>query len=427
MAAAGLLAKEGSTLVTSTFGWLDHDEGARRRMMDVINLFREKGTLDELGIGTIRDTFAERFFPGTSTVQTRARYFLFIPWTYGLIEHERVPSNRADRHARDLQWRLVQSLRAGGEGANAGLIGIEAGENVQRLPSTIYWQGLRRWGIRLFDGSTDRYHASLDGHHRQERAARSSEGGELLDPVHRHWHGSLPPPPTDLLVRTTFTVTADEADFLTERVRRSAPESLLAACLTPVVMRVRGARSPWDLGGLGSLRIELQRDIADARRFSLVMEGAVLLYNRMLAELAAERAVCPDPTRVERYGKELDRWADEMIGAEDELAMWDRAGFWDRLYRMNPRIPPGATRFSDAWLALAIGGPRSVRDDTGARMLVRDRERRLKTTLARLQNPRALERWSGESGLGRLTYRWDSARRILVDILDGRRRLASAT
>jgi hypothetical protein len=34
-------------LTASTFGWLDHDEGERRRMMEVINLFREKGTLDE--------------------------------------------------------------------------------------------------------------------------------------------------------------------------------------------------------------------------------------------------------------------------------------------------------------------------------------------------------------------------------------------
>ena len=125
-------------MTTSTFVWLDHDDGERRRMMEVINLFREKGTLDELGIGTIRDTFADHFFPGTSTIQSRARYFLFIPWLYRQIESERVPSNGAGRRARELQWRLVQSLRAGGEGSNAGLIGIEAGENLQRLPSTIY-------------------------------------------------------------------------------------------------------------------------------------------------------------------------------------------------------------------------------------------------------------------------------------------------
>ena len=126
-------------MTASTFAWLDHDEGERRRMMEVVNLFREKGTLDELGIGTVRDTLSEHFFPGTSTIQSRARYFLFIPWVYGLLERDRVPSNRADGRARKLQWRLVQSLQAGGEGASKGVIGIEAGEHLLRLPSTIYW------------------------------------------------------------------------------------------------------------------------------------------------------------------------------------------------------------------------------------------------------------------------------------------------
>ncbi len=412
-------------MTASTFGWLDHDEGDRRRMMEVINLFREKGTLDELGIGTIRDTFAEHFFPGTSTIQSRARYFLFIPWLYGQLERERVPSHRADASIRKLQWRLVQSLQAGGEGASKGVIGIEAGEHLQRLPSTIYWQGLRRWGIRLFEGSTDRYHASLDRYYRDERQARSSEGGELLDAAQRNWHGSLPPPPADLLERTAFALTPNEAEFLSERVRRSSPHSLLAASLSPLVTRQRQARAPWDLGRLDSVPTRLREDIDAARRYSLAMEGAVLLYNRMLAELAAERAVSTDPTRVDRFGRDLDRWADEMEGCLAELRAWDRAAFWDRLRELNPRLSPGAVRFSDAWLARAIAAPRAMRDDEWARILVREREHRLKGALARLENPRALERWSGESGVGRLTYRWGNAQRIVLDILDGLRRRPS--
>ena len=396
-------------------------------MLEVVNLFREKGTLDELGIGTIRDTLAEHFFPGTSTIQSRARYFLFIPWLYGLLEHERVPSNRADACARRIQWRLVQSLQAGGEGASKGVIGIEAGENLQRLPSTIYWQGLRRWGIRLFEGSTDRYHASLDRHYRDERAARFSEGGELLDATHRNWHGSLPPTPTDLLDTTTFALTANEAEFLSERVRSSSPDSLLTATLSPLVTRQRQARAPWELGRLDSLPFRLQEDLDAARRYSLGMEGAVLLYNRMLAELAAERAGSTDLTRVDRFGRDLDRWAEKMEGALGELHAWDRVAFWDRLRSLNPRLSPNAVRFSDAWLAQAIAAPRSVRDDAEARRLIRERERRLKAGLARLQNPRALERWSGESGVGRLTYRWGNAQRIVVDILDGLRQPTSAT
>jgi hypothetical protein len=133
-------------MTASSFGWLAHDDGERRRMMEVIDLFRERGTLDELGIGTIRDTFAEHFFPGTSTIQTRARYFLFIPWMYRQLEEERVPSSRAGRRARELHTQLVTSLKKGGVGASAGLIGIDAGDALQRLPSAIYWYGLGRWG-----------------------------------------------------------------------------------------------------------------------------------------------------------------------------------------------------------------------------------------------------------------------------------------
>jgi hypothetical protein len=36
-------------MTSSAFAWLDYSDGERRRMLEVIDLFREKGTLDELG------------------------------------------------------------------------------------------------------------------------------------------------------------------------------------------------------------------------------------------------------------------------------------------------------------------------------------------------------------------------------------------
>ena len=51
-------------------------------------------TRHELGLGAIRDAFAESLFPGMSTVQRRARYFLFIPWTFREIERRH--AGRAD-------------------------------------------------------------------------------------------------------------------------------------------------------------------------------------------------------------------------------------------------------------------------------------------------------------------------------------------
>ena len=69
-------------MTASSFGWLAHDDGERRRMMEVINLFRERGTLDELRHRHDPRHVRGPLLPGTSTIQTRARYFLFIPWMY---------------------------------------------------------------------------------------------------------------------------------------------------------------------------------------------------------------------------------------------------------------------------------------------------------------------------------------------------------
>ena len=85
--------------MTSTFTWLDYSEREKRKMLDVIDLFGEQDTRDELGIGTVRDAFADLLFPGTSTIQTRARYFLFVPWMYLELERRRL-ENAIDDLAR---------------------------------------------------------------------------------------------------------------------------------------------------------------------------------------------------------------------------------------------------------------------------------------------------------------------------------------
>ena len=47
-----------------------------------------------------------------------------------------------------------------------GVIGKDAKKNLQRLPSSIYWQGLEAWGIRLSPYSISDYHRSLDAFYR---------------------------------------------------------------------------------------------------------------------------------------------------------------------------------------------------------------------------------------------------------------------
>lgn len=311
-------------MTTSAFAWLDYSDGERRRMLEVIDLFREKGTVDEMGIGSIRDTFAERFFPAITTIQSRARYFLFVPWLYQILERDRIPSARAAAHARWLQGKLVDSLRAGGEGSSAGLIGIDAGANVQRPPSVTYWAGLRRLGILTFAGSTERYQTSLDSFYRGALRVTRSEGEELIERVQHNWNPSLPSAPDELLTATGFDLRFEDAEFLAEQIRHHAGESLLARCLSPAIRRVRSAKAVWDLGGLETLDEHLRQDIEDARRFALLIDGAVLTYNLMLAEAAELAGLRSDDALTTQFRAELAPWSDEMVANQEVLRTWDR-------------------------------------------------------------------------------------------------------
>ena len=84
----------------SAFVWLDYSERERRKMLDVVDLFREHDTRDELGVGSVRDAFADMLFPGTSTIMTRARHCLLVAWTYQRLERLQVRSAEVAARAR---------------------------------------------------------------------------------------------------------------------------------------------------------------------------------------------------------------------------------------------------------------------------------------------------------------------------------------
>jgi hypothetical protein len=68
----------------------------------LLHSLEEPGTLDALGLGSVRDAFSSRLSPGTSTIQTRLRYyFVFLPWIFTRLEQQRVPPAEFARRLRD--------------------------------------------------------------------------------------------------------------------------------------------------------------------------------------------------------------------------------------------------------------------------------------------------------------------------------------
>src|SRR3954447_25906060 len=137
MAHASLIAPPVSTL-----GWLDFDQAAGDRVAQLLRAMQDSSTLDPLGLGSLRDCYAAVLHPGTSTIQTRLRYFLFLPWIFQALQDEQVPAGRFALRLRERELALIEVLRQGA-GPDQGVIGYASRENLVRFPSVIYWGGLK--------------------------------------------------------------------------------------------------------------------------------------------------------------------------------------------------------------------------------------------------------------------------------------------
>jgi len=397
----------------SAFAWLSYSESERRKALDVISLFRERDTRDELGIGVIRDAFADLLFPGTSTIQTRARYFLFVPWLYQRLEKKRVRSAEIAERARRDELALIEHLAESDD--PDGTIGIEARQTLKRLPSNVYWQGLERWGLRVYPGSQDQYHRSLDGFYaRLGRALQNDDGEVVGDHARRNWHAGLPAWPDGFPDGASFYLTQSEAEYLRDRLLATASRSLLAF-LVGEAKPNDPVDFPWMHPQQDAFGATIGEQLFHARCFSEVVHGAALLYNLMLARLRKAKDL------VEDYENGLDEWVKGVREAHARLGKWDRDRFWEIVLRAAPgAIPIPTRRFVDEWLALALDRDlKSIDSNPKATNLIRERERTLKRGQARLESTRALELWGGAAGASQLDYRWRTVQTIVADIQRG--------
>jgi hypothetical protein len=399
--------------------WLDTSSDEQRRVRELIVLFSQSESRDELGIGQIRDAFSEMLFPGTSVIQTRARYFLFVPWIFrdGARRGRSGPQLKAwaDRQER----RLIESLRDTGQ--VEGLIGRYAGPAVKILPSAIYWSGLLRYGILTRDVASDQL--------QDARPAADAEAEELAARSVGDWDPTLPAAPAGYpgAVDGGFDLTNEEAMWLRERILTAAPDTLLSHLLTRDEPPDPDSATSWEDSACVDAP-DLVRGIHDhARLFSLGMHGAALLYNLLIGERYEQAGYTRISEPVDDYHGRLGDWADACDDAAAQLRTWDRNTMWASVTRVNPRISPGTHLFVDTWLDAVTGGNAAgVAVNDQLRQLVSGREQVQKRAQSRLTNDRLLRTWSGESGSARLTYRWPVVRRIVSDIHEGLTRDAGA-
>jgi len=226
-------------------GWIDFSKEDRQKALDVINLLVEQTAVDELGIGIVRDAFANYFFPGTSTIQTRAKYFLIVPYVlkeavdgrYGKDVNKIL--SKIDSKEKECGIRLLKA-----DEKAEGIIGTRVLPKkwVSRKPSDIYWNGIRAYGIfRQGNLSISQYisqaiklkeqKAMVKQGNRNDDAEENdrddSDAGDIsnirfwdLPAYNENWRDSL-----------TIDLTGEEAYYLDKQIQKSTEGTLLAYIL----------------------------------------------------------------------------------------------------------------------------------------------------------------------------------------------------
>lgn len=391
----------------STFAWIDNSSEDRRRVLDAIEKLKETESRDELGLATIRDGFANALFPGTGTLQTRAGYFLFVPWAYRQLHRRKVNHDQVETAGRKEEIRLINALLESDD--TDGVIGKVSRDKLKRLPSSVYWNGLRTWRIFEQNLTLDEYHRQFEYFREAADGARDDDRQLLDGSTRRDWHPALPVPPDDF-PKVTFKLRAIDRAFLTERITLSVGSSLLAWLLRHA--QTLEGDAPWEHPQVRQFPDGIQKLLVHAQCFSDAMHGAPLLYNLMLAERAGEQK----GHLVDKYRQQLRDWSARLKSRRTELSAWSLSAFWQFTQPLM-RVTRGTTLFVQDWVSLhSWGSDDGMADNAAARDLIHKRERQLKGPRARLDNQRALELWGQDSGTGRLVYRWFSAIRILRDL-----------
>lgn len=386
----------------SELAWIDFDEKERARAQRIMALLQERESRDELGLGSIRDSLADHLFPGTSTIQTRLRYMLFIPWLFRMVETRNAPEDQLRAETRAHEVRLVNALKAGGE--ISGVIGRAAGARLQQMPSAIYWAGLGAWGVRLFPGSIESLFVSLRGRKRLQPAL-DGEDAIASPQTTTVWSQPLPSMPKNLLDQAVFQLTMDEAQYLIDRLVASQPDSLLTLLAREKVDAK--CDQIWMHPLLSSFPQRPRRLVEHAAVFSDLMHGAALLYNLTLSELRKEAQWTDD------YQGLIAAWRSDIDLSA--VRAWSLDDFWGDVQHPAHTIRPPAKRFVSEWRDLVLGN-KDIASSLTARQLVEQRERRLKLTQSRYANHTVRDRWTGASGADRLGYRWRQARSHLTDL-----------
>lgn len=391
-----------------SFGWIDYSSEDRDKVMSVLHALSAPDAVDELGIGVIRDGFADILFPGTSTVQTRAKYFLIVPYILMELEKNRKLDkekflNKLDRIEKDLIGILDKNDAE-------GVIGRRAKDKLKRKPSSIYWNGLRTLGIFKYTRLTLSQYAkatcdlntkSIDIKKGIVIDAESfddndASNGEIIGQFWRcinpneNWKNEI-----------SIDLSKSEAAYLVDRISKSpfTRETLFGYIIKNNLVQILETNDFEAIGELIELPEDIKNDYEMAKDFSEFIYGANIRYNSILYN-----------GNNEEINEEWEQWK----SSEFVRNRFNDYDVNEVIYRLNIR-DCRLINFLNLWHKLFLIGDLDSIDE-----LITKREENIKSkNRCKLNNPDNFNTDSNRIRGGKLNYRFTISNRLIRDIFNG--------
>ncbi len=403
----------------ASLGWIHFSPTFRDRINSILDMMDEEGVVDELGVGAFRDAFADIFFPGISTIQTRAKYFFIVP--YLIKDYLNLPANKQyglekylDDSEHELMWALAAIYKFK-RNSGSGVIGItkRPKNRLARRPSSIYWNGLRTLGfiksnlslsefaIRLRETLLEKLSHTISGKQEDGDDADinlADRNSIKVSTYKKSWRNGIDMP-----------LDYEEADFFKLQIKRSVPLSLLGQIIENETLRKQFFRCK-DFKNFvrmvlkENLDTELKSYLILAHDLDIIIEGLHLVYSNEINKLHHGD---------ERYYNKWTEWKKELY--ESIIELDELKG--ERLVI----IANNANYHSKNFIikVLEIVRNKNINYETIA-TLVRDQERNVKRNKSRFNPNFEIDFRKGDSkSLSYLNYRYNNAKTIVTDIFDG--------
>ena len=399
-------------------GFVNFNTEEKKRVAKMMQLLQESEAIEELGIGRVRDHFSNTLFPGTSTLQHHAKYFVVMP---SLYYHTAFKSRKFEEPAevtRYIKEAEVQITRQLSEDENGnlrsdftGITGINTYKDalndytkfVKYDPAYIYGSGLVRYGI-IPDTSVERLILELNKKHYTDPHNKSMLKSEDSTEDAGDMSGDKQVIKTcgksyDFFNGKTMNLalSEEEAMFLKERIQESCEGTMLTYlidCKYDIPERI----GYFEIEGILT---ELNPDVVDVYKKSVLFSKLMHLIDWRFNYSYFDSFDNTDEAEVcnNEYDKLLSEYREEINDENAYKSLFDYIRSIDKML----------TEFCEACYDAIIAGQPAKVDQ-----LVKEREHRVKQDRSKIGNSAYKSQGRGRPMPN--TFRWETVRTIVNEI-----------